>query len=90
MRRNSVCSAWALQCKLQGVRCERRSASRGCVWRVGCDHTLAPADDGSVYAWGHEEAAKSGALGLATSVQEAGRAVFTPQRVPALHVAYGL
>jgi alpha-tubulin suppressor-like RCC1 family protein len=51
------------------------------------DHTLALADDGSVYAWGSEAAAKLGALGLGPSVQFAGRAVRTPQRVPALRVA---
>jgi hypothetical protein len=31
-----------------------------------------------------------GALGLGTSVRDAGRKVHTPQRIPELHVACGL
>jgi alpha-tubulin suppressor-like RCC1 family protein len=57
---------------------------------VASDHTLALADDGSVYAWGYENAAKTGALGLGPSVSDAGVQVPTPQRIPALCVACGL
>jgi alpha-tubulin suppressor-like RCC1 family protein len=57
---------------------------------AGSQHTLALADDGSVYAWGSANAAASGALGLGPLVQAAGRAVPTPQRIPALRVACGL
>jgi alpha-tubulin suppressor-like RCC1 family protein len=53
-------------------------------------HTLALADDGSVYAWGNKEAAGKGALGLGPAVREAGQAVLTPQRVPGLRVVCGL
>jgi alpha-tubulin suppressor-like RCC1 family protein len=53
---------------------------------VSLTHTLALADDGSVYAWGSKEAAAGGALGLGPAVREAGQAVFTPQRVPLLRV----
>jgi alpha-tubulin suppressor-like RCC1 family protein len=53
-------------------------------------HTLARADDGSVYTWGHEYGAGSGALGLGHSVSEAGRNLPTPQRIPNLCVACGL
>jgi alpha-tubulin suppressor-like RCC1 family protein len=53
-------------------------------------HTLALADDGSVYTWGHEEAAKSGALGLGASVSDAGKCVPTPQHILGLRVACGL
>jgi alpha-tubulin suppressor-like RCC1 family protein len=51
------------------------------------NHTLALADDGSVYAWGHSEAVNSGALSLGDSVQGAGDHVLTPQRIPGLRVA---
>jgi alpha-tubulin suppressor-like RCC1 family protein len=54
------------------------------------DHTLALADDGSVYAWGGEWAAESGALGLGPSVSDARVRVPIPQRVPGLRVACGL
>jgi alpha-tubulin suppressor-like RCC1 family protein len=58
---------------------------------AACDnHTLAVADDGSVYAWGHELAAKSGALGLGPRVRGAGRTVLTPRLIPDLRVACGL
>jgi alpha-tubulin suppressor-like RCC1 family protein len=53
-------------------------------------HTLALADDGSVYVCGHALVAELGALGLGPSVRDAGRAVPTPQRIPALRVACGL
>jgi alpha-tubulin suppressor-like RCC1 family protein len=53
-------------------------------------HELVLADDGRVYAWGHEEAKKSGALGLGISVQDAGNHVLTSQRIPGLRVACGL
>jgi alpha-tubulin suppressor-like RCC1 family protein len=49
-------------------------------------HTLAPADDGSVYAWGSKGAANPGALGLGPTVSEAGQPVLTPQRAPVLRV----
>jgi alpha-tubulin suppressor-like RCC1 family protein len=52
-------------------------------------HTLALADDGSLYAWGNKSAASSGALGPGPSVRDAGRAVSRPQRIPALRVARG-
>jgi alpha-tubulin suppressor-like RCC1 family protein len=51
---------------------------------VGEDHTLALADDGSVYAWGGKRAAGSGALGLGPSVGHTNASVHTPQRVQAL------
>jgi alpha-tubulin suppressor-like RCC1 family protein len=60
---------------------------------AGERHTLALADDGSVYVWGDRFAADSGALGLGPSVNDAGRAgraVHTPQRIPGLRVACGL
>jgi E3 ubiquitin-protein ligase HERC2 len=50
-------------------------------------HTLARADDGSVYAWGTSYAAGMGALGLGFS--ESAGSVPTPRRVPALRVACG-
>jgi alpha-tubulin suppressor-like RCC1 family protein len=53
-------------------------------------HTMALADDGSVHAWGAEDAAHAGALGLGPSVSDAGLTVPTPQRIPALRVACGL
>jgi alpha-tubulin suppressor-like RCC1 family protein len=56
---------------------------------VSYNHTLARADDGSVYAWGIARAAESGALGLGASVGSAGSAVRTPQRIPALRVDFG-
>jgi hypothetical protein len=46
-------------------------------------HTLALAGDGSVYSWGDKDAAASGALGLGSSVSDAGTALHTPQRSPA-------
>jgi alpha-tubulin suppressor-like RCC1 family protein len=54
---------------------------------AGTGHTLAMADDGSVYLWGNLSAAGSGALGLGPAVQPAGRHVRTPQLVPTLRVA---
>jgi alpha-tubulin suppressor-like RCC1 family protein len=54
-------------------------------------HTLARADDGSVYSWGDAHAAKSGALGMRPSVSDApGVRVPTPQRILALRVGCGL
>jgi alpha-tubulin suppressor-like RCC1 family protein len=54
-------------------------------------HTLALADDGSVYVWGGESyAADTGALGLGPSVEDAKETVPTPLRIPALRVAHGL
>jgi alpha-tubulin suppressor-like RCC1 family protein len=66
---------------LRGVKGDALAADR--------DLMLALADDGSVYAWGSGPAAASGALGLGPSVSEAGSTVSTPQRLPALLVAYG-
>jgi alpha-tubulin suppressor-like RCC1 family protein len=57
---------------------------------AGCFHTLALADDGRVYAWGHSNSAATGALGLpGSSVSDAMMPVSTPQRVPGLRVACG-
>jgi alpha-tubulin suppressor-like RCC1 family protein len=53
---------------------------------AGERHTLALADDGSVYACGNRRAAELGALGLGPSVRDAGRDVPTPQRIPALRL----
>jgi alpha-tubulin suppressor-like RCC1 family protein len=53
---------------------------------AGKNHTLALADDESVYAWGCGQAATSGALGLGPSVSDARELVPTPQRIPALRV----
>jgi alpha-tubulin suppressor-like RCC1 family protein len=55
----------------------------------GINHTLALADDGSVYSWGGSYAARIGALGLGPSVSGAKVPVRTPRRIPALRVAYG-
>jgi alpha-tubulin suppressor-like RCC1 family protein len=66
---------------LRGIKVEAVAAIRR--------HTLALAEDGSVYAWGSKGAASSGALGLGASVRSAGRAVLTPQHIPALRVAFG-
>jgi alpha-tubulin suppressor-like RCC1 family protein len=55
---------------------------------VACSfHTLAVFEDGSVYAWGNKDAAKSGLLGLGPSVQDAERPVRTPRRIAGLRVA---
>jgi alpha-tubulin suppressor-like RCC1 family protein len=43
-------------------------------------HTLALADDGSVYVWGNQDMAAAGALGLGASVRETGHEVPMPQR----------
>jgi alpha-tubulin suppressor-like RCC1 family protein len=48
---------------------------------AGIHHTLALAEDGSVYAWGGETLAGTGALGLGPGVRDAGRDVRTPQRM---------
>jgi alpha-tubulin suppressor-like RCC1 family protein len=53
-------------------------------------HTLALADDGSVYALGGKDAAGAGALGLGPAVKEARAAVRTPQRLPVSLAATGL
>jgi alpha-tubulin suppressor-like RCC1 family protein len=50
-------------------------------------HTMALPDEGFVYSWGHAHAALSGALGLSLPRCYV---VLTPQRIPALHVTYGL
>jgi alpha-tubulin suppressor-like RCC1 family protein len=51
---------------------------------AACNHqTLLLSRDGSMYSWGDEEAATSGALGLGPSVRDAERAVLTSQRLPA-------
>jgi alpha-tubulin suppressor-like RCC1 family protein len=67
---------------LEGVKVIAVAAEAGCR-----RHTLALADDGSVYAWGDERAVSSGALGLGLSVSGEGQAVLTPQRIPALRVS---
>jgi alpha-tubulin suppressor-like RCC1 family protein len=56
---------------------------------AGCGHTLARADDGSVYAWGNAKAVQIGSLGLGASASDANMAfaVRTPQRISALHAA---
>jgi E3 ubiquitin-protein ligase HERC2 len=53
---------------------------------TGAHQTLALADNGGVYAWGHKDAASSGALGLGFAVMNVGVRAPTPQRVPDLHV----
>jgi alpha-tubulin suppressor-like RCC1 family protein len=53
------------------------------------NHTLALADDGSVYAWGSSYGTKSGALGLGFSARAAGERGPTPQRIPELRLARG-
>jgi alpha-tubulin suppressor-like RCC1 family protein len=57
---------------------------------VAGGHTLARADDGSVYSWGQKYAAEGGALGLGLPGAGAGGAARTPQRIPGLRVACGL
>jgi alpha-tubulin suppressor-like RCC1 family protein len=57
---------------------------------AGLAHTLALADDGSVYVWGGGCAVFTGALGLGTAVRDAKKPVRTPQRISALRVACGL
>jgi hypothetical protein len=52
---------------------------------AGDNHTLAVADDGSVYAWGGESAPRAGALGPGPSVSDA--EVPTSQLIPGLRVA---
>jgi hypothetical protein len=58
---------------------------------VACSyaHTLALADDGSVYACGSAPATTSGALGLGSLVSDAGLAVLTAHRIPGLRAACG-
>jgi alpha-tubulin suppressor-like RCC1 family protein len=53
-------------------------------------HTLALANDGSVYTWGDVSAGQEFALGLGPSVSGAGRNVHTPQRIPDLRVAFSV
>jgi alpha-tubulin suppressor-like RCC1 family protein len=57
---------------------------------TGHNHTLALADDGSVYAWGRKSTVQTGVLGLCPSVSDAGHEVPTPQRIPALRMVCGL
>jgi alpha-tubulin suppressor-like RCC1 family protein len=52
---------------------------------IGGLHTLALADDGSMYAWGGYHSAISGALGLGNSMPDRNTPVCTPQRIPAVH-----
>jgi alpha-tubulin suppressor-like RCC1 family protein len=69
---------------LRGVKVDAVAAS--------FEHTLALADNGSVYAWGGEPAAMKGALGLgpAGSTPSGGVGVLRPRRVLALSLACGL
>ena len=53
---------------------------------AGWSHTLALAEDGSVYSWGNEHAATAGALGLGYAVSGARMPVPTPECIPALRV----
>jgi alpha-tubulin suppressor-like RCC1 family protein len=57
---------------------------------AGNQHTLAMADDGSVYVWGNVSAAESGALGIGPSSGVTRKNVRKPRRVPVLRVACGL
>jgi alpha-tubulin suppressor-like RCC1 family protein len=64
---------------LRGIKVDAVAAGEG--------HTLAVADDRSVYTWGCAAAAISGALGLGSSVSDARSRVPTPQRVLELRAA---
>jgi alpha-tubulin suppressor-like RCC1 family protein len=55
---------------------------------AGNNHTLALAEDGSVYAWGDRSATRSGVLCLDSLVGDAGAS--TPVRIRELRVACGL
>jgi alpha-tubulin suppressor-like RCC1 family protein len=54
---------------------------------VSSNHTLAVADDGGMYAWGSEDAAELGALGLDPSMNGVPQNLRTPRRIPALRAA---
>jgi E3 ubiquitin-protein ligase HERC2 len=53
-------------------------------------HTLALADDGSMYTWGNADAGRQGLLGLGSAVRNASMHVSTPHKIPNLRVACGL
>jgi alpha-tubulin suppressor-like RCC1 family protein len=55
---------------------------------AGAYHTLALADDGSVYSWGKKT--WSEALGLGSAVSDAREDVLTPQRIPELGMRLGM
>jgi alpha-tubulin suppressor-like RCC1 family protein len=79
------CPAPKLIASLRGVKVDAATASDR--------HVLALADDGRVYAWGGDLAARVGSLGLGAAVSTEGErseSVLSPQRVPGLRMACGL
>jgi hypothetical protein len=64
----------------------RRYGTKVHAVAAGDDHTLALAENGSVYAWGHDYGAHSGALGVGAVKGRATRRMRTPHRVPGLRL----